>query len=61
MAQHKIEYWMTDVSVMETEILDDKASCQARWQVLMTPPTRAWATNVYHKDDNGDWQPGLEA
>jgi hypothetical protein len=60
MAQHKIEYWMTDVSVMETELFDDRASCDARWTELCSPQNRAWATNVYHKDANGDWQPGLE-
>ena len=61
MAEHKLEIWMTDNADMTTETFDDKASCETRWDELCTQQNRAWATNVYHKDDNGDWQPGLEA
>lgn len=52
---------MTDISEMETEEFETKADAQARWDVLWAPATRALATNVYHKDSNGDWQPGLDA
>tara|TARA_Y100000401_G_C8200717_1_gene163430 strand:+ start:379 stop:564 length:186 start_codon:yes stop_codon:yes gene_type:complete len=61
MANYKIEFWMTDISEMETEEFETKADAQARWDVLWAPATRALATNVYHKDSNGDWQPGLDA
>ena len=52
---------MTDASAKQTETFDDKASCDTRWTELCHIQTRAWATDVWHKDDNGDWQPGLEA
>ena len=51
---------MTDNADMTTETFDDRASCDARWTELCTQQNRAWATNVYHKDSNGDWQSGLE-
>ena len=59
MAEHKIDYWMTDASAKQTETFDDRASCDTRWTELCHIQTRAWATDVWHKDDNGDWQPGL--
>ena len=44
MAQHKIEYWMTDAGDPQYETFDD-----------------AETSNIYHKDDNGDWQRGFKA
>ena len=60
MAQHKIEYWMTDAGDPQYETFDDAETCRARWMVIIAPPDRAWGSNIYHKDDNGDWQSGLE-
>ena len=60
MAQHKIEYWMDYSGDPQYETFDDEATCKARWYVLISPPDRAWGSNVYHMDDNGDWQVGFE-
>ena len=61
MAEHKIDIWTTDGGGKQTETFDDRASCETRWNTLCTGQDRAWATDVWHKDGNGDWQPGLEA
>jgi hypothetical protein len=60
MAQHKLEYWYATGDA-KYEIFDDEATCRARFIELQNPPDRAWGSNVYHMNDNGDWQFGFEA